>query len=130
MATANIPSHLAHWFLVREQFEPVPDTPGLYRLTHPEQDGLRRTRQAVKDLRRHGYQVHADSALDPALTPGPPQPAAQQGLMGRAAARLAQAAARPPHLGSPLTATPGHAPRPTTVPGTGMGPSARPGRGR
>ncbi|WP_330347801.1 hypothetical protein [Streptomyces sp. NBC_00582] len=43
-ATANIPTHLAHWFLVREQFEPVPDTPGLYRLAHPEQDGLRRTR--------------------------------------------------------------------------------------
>ncbi|MFF0201926.1 hypothetical protein [Streptomyces sp. NPDC005017] len=108
----------------------MPNTPGLYRLTHPEQDGLRRTRQAVKDLRHHGYQVHADSTLDPTLTPGPPQPTAQQGLRDRRA-RLAQAAAaRPPHLGSPLTATPGHATRPTTVPGTAMGPSARPGRGR
>ncbi|CAM5445502.1 hypothetical protein SHIRM173S_00300 [Streptomyces hirsutus] len=55
--TALMPAHLAHWFLVREQFEPVPDSPGLYRLTASERDGPRRTRQAAQDLRRHGYAV-------------------------------------------------------------------------
>jgi hypothetical protein len=125
IATANVPPHLAHWFLVREQFEPVPDTPGLYRLTHPEKDGLRRARQAVKDLRRHGYQVHTDSVLDP----GPPQPTVQQGL-ATPRARIAQAAARPAYLPPALTTTPVPAPRPTTVPGIGIGPSSKPGRGR
>ncbi|WP_455358359.1 hypothetical protein [Streptomyces sp. SYSU K21746] len=31
--TSSMPGHLAHWFLVREQFEPVPGEPGLFRLT-------------------------------------------------------------------------------------------------
>ncbi|MFC9228405.1 hypothetical protein ACFTZI_05450 [Streptomyces decoyicus] len=96
-ATANIPAHLADWFLVREQFEPVPGTPGLYRLTRPEQDGIRRTRQAVHDLRRHGYEVQADYALAPGRSAGPPQPVARNGLMERRN-RVAQAAAtRSPH---------------------------------
>ena len=59
-ATAHTPIHLADWYLTREQFERVPGTPGLYRLTHPEQDGARRTRQAVHDLRAQGFAVYAD----------------------------------------------------------------------
>ncbi|GAX49524.1 hypothetical protein SO3561_01013 [Streptomyces olivochromogenes] len=27
--TADLPAHLAHWYLEREQFEPVPGEPGL-----------------------------------------------------------------------------------------------------
>ncbi|GHH95417.1 hypothetical protein GCM10017779_58740 [Streptomyces capillispiralis] len=61
--TASMPAHLAHWYLEREQFEPVPGEPGLYRLSEPERDGVRRTRQAVHDLRRHGYTVQATCAL-------------------------------------------------------------------
>ncbi|MGW2917764.1 hypothetical protein ACWDBF_07850 [Streptomyces angustmyceticus] len=91
-APANIPAHLADWFLVREQFEPVPGTPGLYRLTHPEQDGIRRTRQAVHDLRHHGYDVKADYSLDPGSGASPPQPVVHNGLMERRS-RIAQAAA-------------------------------------
>ncbi|GAA1160019.1 hypothetical protein GCM10009654_15270 [Streptomyces hebeiensis] len=94
---------LADWYLVREQFEPVIGIPGLYRLTHPEQDGARRTRQAVHDLRRHGFEVQADYSLDPALTPDPPQPAVRNTLMERRQ-RIAQAsAARSPQRGTPPT---------------------------
>ncbi|NGO48195.1 hypothetical protein [Streptomyces ureilyticus] len=126
-ATANIPAHLAHWFLIREQFEPVPDTPGLYRLTHPEQDGIRRTRQAVHDLRRHGYEVQADYALDPTRTPGPPKPAARNGLRDRRT-RIAQAAAtRSPQRPSVVAATPG---RPMPQPAADHAPAAGNGRGR
>ncbi|MER5215373.1 hypothetical protein ABT063_33710 [Streptomyces sp. NPDC002838] len=125
-ATANIPAHLAHWFLVREQFEPVPDTPGLYRLTRPEQDGFRRTCQAVHDLRRHGYEVQADDALDPALTAPPPRPAARNGLTDRRT-RIAQAAARSPQRPSVVAATPG---RPMPQPAAGHTPAADKGRAR
>lgn len=86
--------HLADWFLTRVQFEAVPGDPGLYRLTDPEKDGRRRTRQAVHDLRRHGYTVHADIALDPAQSAGPPAPALPNGLYERRS-RIAQAAGRP-----------------------------------
>ncbi|MFF2189677.1 hypothetical protein [Streptomyces sp. NPDC058155] len=86
--------HLADWFLTRVQFEPVPGDPGLYRLTGPGRDGRRRTRQAVHDLRRHGYTVHADIALDPAQSAGPPTPALPNGLSERRS-RIAQAAGRP-----------------------------------
>ncbi|MFF6783798.1 hypothetical protein [Streptomyces sp. NPDC012510] len=134
IATANIPPHLAQWFLAREQFEPVPDTPGLYRLAHPEQDGVRRTRQAVHDLRRLGYAVQAEPALDPARTPGPPQPAVRNGLTERRT-RVAQAAAtHSPQQAPPLTATPmsGHpGPQPAAAaPAAGPGRSAGPARGR
>ncbi|MBT2509204.1 hypothetical protein J7I98_25635 [Streptomyces sp. ISL-98] len=101
--TSSMPAHLAHWFLVREQFEPVPDQPGLFRLTEPERDGPRRTRQAVHDLRQKGYTVHADVALDPAEAPSPPRPSLPNGLMERRS-RLAQAAAaRSPQRGPALT---------------------------
>lgn len=131
-ATANIPAHLADWFLVREQFEPVPGTPGLYRLTHPEQDGIRRTRQAVHDLRRHGYEVQADYSLDPGRSASPPQPAVLNGLMERRN-RIAQAAATrsPQRLTAPPTTIPEAAPpHPTSVPVNGRAQTAGKGRGR
>ncbi|MFB8352965.1 hypothetical protein [Streptomyces niveus] len=94
-ASPQLAPHLADWFLTRVQFEPVPGDPGLYRLTDPERDGPRRTRQAVNDLRRHGYTVHADIALDPTQSAGPPTtPALPNGLSERRA-RIAQAAGRP-----------------------------------
>ncbi|MDG9700921.1 hypothetical protein [Streptomyces sp. DH37] len=110
---------LAHWFLVREQFEPVPGKPGMFRLTEPERDGPRRTRQAVHDLRHHGYTVHADHALDPAASASPPRPSPNE-LMERRS-RLAQAAAgRSPQRGPAPTAAPPTArpvpPRPTYAP--------------
>ncbi|MGW6454393.1 hypothetical protein ACWF94_00450 [Streptomyces sp. NPDC055078] len=89
--TSSMPSHLAHWYLEREQFEPVPGEHGLYRLSEPERDGPRRTRQAVHDLRRQGYTVQADIALDPASA-GRPRPDRPNGLQERRS-RLAQAAA-------------------------------------
>ncbi|MFD9841036.1 hypothetical protein [[Kitasatospora] papulosa] len=131
-ATANIPAHLADWFLVREQFEPVPDTPGLYRLTHPEQDGIRRTRQAVHDLRRHGYEVQADYSLHPGRSASPPQPAVRNGLVERRN-RIAQAAATrsPQRLTAPTTTIPGAAPpQPASVPVNGHAQTAGKGRGR
>ncbi|MFE9367814.1 hypothetical protein ACFYNN_34700 [Streptomyces sp. NPDC006978] len=90
--TPSISPHLAQWFLLREQFEPVPGEPGLFRLNEPERDGLRRTRQAVHDLRSQGYTVQADIRLDPALSAGPARPVRPNGLAERRG-RLAQAAA-------------------------------------
>ncbi|WP_405928100.1 hypothetical protein OG554_05265 [Streptomyces griseus] len=90
--TATMPAHLAHWYLERETFEPVPGEPGLYRLSEPERDGPRRVRQAVHDLRSQGYTVQADIRLDPALSAGPARPVRPNGLTERRA-RLAQAAA-------------------------------------
>ncbi|GGZ40540.1 hypothetical protein [Streptomyces poonensis] len=105
--TSSMPVHLAHWFLTREQFEPVPGTPGLFRLTEPERDGPRRTRQAVQDLRRLGFAVQADVALD--LTPSarPPRPASSDRLLQRHS-RIAQAAAArsTQRGGAPTTAAP------------------------
>ncbi|MFI5804378.1 hypothetical protein [Streptomyces sp. NPDC051561] len=49
-------------------FEPVPGT-DLHRLSEPSQDGMRRARQAVSDIRNLGIRVQADFVLDPLLTP-------------------------------------------------------------
>ncbi|MGI5438715.1 hypothetical protein ACQEV4_15245 [Streptomyces shenzhenensis] len=89
--TSSLPAHIAHWYLEREQFEPVPGEPGLYRLSEPERDGRRRTRQAVDDLRLLGYTVQADMRVDPAVSASPPRPVRPNGLQERR--RLAQAAA-------------------------------------
>ncbi|WTK18199.1 hypothetical protein OG422_28985 [Streptomyces sp. NBC_01525] len=86
--TSSIPLHLAHWFLSREQFEPVPGRPTLFRLSEPERDGPRRTRQAVHDLRHQGYAVHADFVLDAPASVGPSRPARLEHR-----SRLARAAA-------------------------------------
>lgn len=90
-ATAAITPHLADWYLQHEQFEPVPGRPDLYRLAHPDQDLRRRARQTVHDLRRHGFTVHADLSLDPAVTAAPPRPA-QTNCLAERRARIAQAA--------------------------------------
>ncbi|MFJ7779309.1 hypothetical protein [Streptomyces yangpuensis] len=108
-ATAAIAPHLAAWYLQHEQFEPVPDRPDLYRLAHPGQDVRRRTRQSVHDLRRHGFTVHADLSLDPAVTAAPPRPS-QSNCLTERRARIAQAAsARSPQqrtgAGPQITAT-------------------------
>ncbi|MGC0400388.1 hypothetical protein RKD27_003032 [Streptomyces sp. SAI-126] len=89
--TSSLPAHIAHWYLEREQFEPVPGEPGLYRLSEPERDGRRRTRQAVDDLRLLGYTLQADMRVDPAVSASPPRPVRPNGLQERR--RLAQAAA-------------------------------------
>ncbi len=105
-ANASMPAYLAHWFLVREQFEAVPDEPGLYRLTDPERDGPRRTLQAAQDLRHHGYAVHIDA--DIALTPAnPPRPHRPKGLVERRN-HIAQAAASqsPRRRTAPTTSPP------------------------
>ncbi|WP_043267083.1 hypothetical protein [Streptomyces sp. CT34] len=136
--TANIPTHLAHWFLVREQFVPVLATPGLYRLTNPDQDGMRRTRQAVHDLRSYGYAVQADYSLDPVVTPGPPHnPIAVHGHGDghtERRSRIAQAAAaRSPQRGPALTTSPGARaipPRPSYSPTVGVTQSTGGARGR
>ncbi|WP_435608582.1 hypothetical protein [Streptomyces sp. C10-9-1] len=104
--TTSMPAHLAHWLLEREQFEPVPGKSRLYRLVEPERDGPRRTRQAVHDLRRQRYTVHADIALDPAASAGPPRPVRPNGLQERRS-RLAQAAAgRTTQRAAPPTTSP------------------------
>lgn len=113
---SSMPAHLAHWFLVREQFEPVLDQPGLFRLTEPEHDGPRRTRQAVHDLRRHGYDVHADVSPAPAASPSPPRRTRRprpRGLMERRD-RIAQAAAArsPQWRPAPTTSAPAARPMP------------------
>jgi hypothetical protein len=115
-----MPAHIADWYLIHEQFEQVPERPGLYRLTDPGRDGLHRGRQAVADLRAQGFTVQADYTLEPAPEPGLPEQ-----LVNARQTRLAQAAAsRSPQLRT----TPGTAPAPVTAgvpvaPTTG-GPSA------
>ncbi|MGW5679750.1 hypothetical protein ACWEV4_32520 [Streptomyces sp. NPDC003860] len=104
-ATAHTPIHLADWYLTREQFEQVPGTPGLYRLTRPDHDGARRTRQAVHDLRAHGFAVSADYTLDPASGPGLPERLVNT--------RLARAATtRSPQLRTTVSPLPAPAPVP------------------
>ncbi|MFI7182064.1 hypothetical protein [Streptomyces anthocyanicus] len=104
--TSSIPQHLAHWFLEREQFDPVPDEPGLYRLSEPERDGPRRTRQAVHDLRRRGYIVQADIRLEPALSTGPRRPVRPHGLQERRSRLALAAAGRTTQRSTPPTASP------------------------
>ncbi|MEI5100912.1 hypothetical protein RB200_23220 [Streptomyces sp. PmtG] len=129
--TATVTPHLAEWFLTREQFEPIPDLPGVYRITQPEQDGQRRTRQAVQDLRRHGFSVQADYSLDPALTPEPARPYVRNGLLERRQ-RIAQSAASASPQRAPALSTAPARPsaQPAAVPIAGRAPGVGPGRGR
>lgn len=121
-ASPELTPHLADWFLTRIQFEPVPGDPGLYRLTDPDQQGRRRSRQAVHALRRHGYTVHADISLDPAQSAGPPTPALPNGLSERRS-RIAQAAGRPSQQRPvPTTRAPSVRPLPS---GPGYTPTVR-----
>ncbi|MFE0380181.1 hypothetical protein ACFW1M_32515 [Streptomyces inhibens] len=121
--SSSMPAHLAHWFLDREQFVPVPDQPGLFRLTEPERDGPRRTRQAAHDLRRHGYAVQTDVALDPAASAGPPRPTQSNGLSEQRS-RIAQAAAgQSPQYG--MTPTASLPPARSALPEPGYAPTAQ-----
>ncbi|MFJ8676325.1 hypothetical protein [Streptomyces sp. NPDC093589] len=107
---SSLPAHLADWFLVREQFESVPDEPGLYRLTETERDGPRRTRQAAQDLRGHGYSVHVDADVAPtsAHAPHPNELAERRSHIAHAAAsrspqqRAAPAPSQPSARSIPL----------------------------
>ncbi|MFJ9789409.1 hypothetical protein [Streptomyces globosus] len=94
--TTAITSHLAAWYLEREQFEPVPGQADLFRLTQPDHDLRRRARQTVHDLRRQGFTVHADLSLDPAETAPPNAPARANSAAQRLARIARAAAARPP----------------------------------
>ncbi|MDT0438715.1 MULTISPECIES: hypothetical protein [Streptomyces] len=118
--TSLIPQHLAHWFLEREQFEPVPDEPGLYRLSEPERDGPRRTGQADHDLRCRGYIVQADIRLDPALSTGPRRPVRSNELQERCSQPAQAAAGRTTQRFTPPTTSPPSArpipPKPTYAP--------------
>ncbi|MFD7137034.1 hypothetical protein [Streptomyces sp. NPDC059894] len=129
--TSAVPAHLAHWYLVREQFEPVPGEAGLYRLSEPERDGPRRTRQAVHDLRRQGYTVQADIRLDPAPSAGPPRPVRPHGAQERRSRLAPAAAGRTTQRSIPSTTSPPSArpipPKPTYAPAIHL---TAPGGGR
>ncbi|MFE0055293.1 hypothetical protein [Streptomyces sp. NPDC059003] len=103
----------------------------MYRLTQPEQDGQRRTRQAVQDLRRHGFAVQADYSLDPAITPAPARPYVRNGLLERRQ-RIAQAAAATSPQRAPALSTAPAQPsaQPAAVPVAGPTHGVGPGRGR
>lgn len=103
--TPRITPHLAEWFLVREQFEPVTGAAGLYRLTDVQRDGIRRARQTVKDLRNLGYTVHADRVLEPAGT-GRTRAALTTSTEQRRARLSHAAAARSPQTAPARTGVP------------------------
>ncbi|MGX1268287.1 hypothetical protein [Streptomyces phaeoluteigriseus] len=54
------------WMLRGFDFHPVPDQPTLYALADQNHDGHGRTSRAIELLRKAGYQVDVDVALDPA----------------------------------------------------------------
>ncbi|MFI6061480.1 hypothetical protein [Streptomyces sp. NPDC051286] len=57
------------WMLKAFDFHPVPDQPTLYALADQSRDGHGRTSRAIELLRKAGYQVDVDAALDPSLAP-------------------------------------------------------------
>ncbi|MEU7449148.1 hypothetical protein [Streptomyces diastaticus] len=65
------PKNLAasSWMLKGFDFHPVPDQPTLYALADQNRDGHGRTSRVIELLRKAGYQVDVDAALDPALVP-------------------------------------------------------------
>ncbi|MGQ4352888.1 hypothetical protein [Streptomyces drozdowiczii] len=69
------------WMLKGFDFHPVPDQPTLYALAHQERDEHGRTSRAVELLRKAGYQVDVDAALDPSL-PSDAAPARDRGPLG------------------------------------------------
>ncbi|MFD5654055.1 hypothetical protein [Streptomyces sp. NPDC127039] len=68
---AATPKNLAAsaWMLRGFDFHPVPDQPTLYALADRDRDGQARTTRAVELLRKAGYRVDVDAALDPAIAP-------------------------------------------------------------
>ncbi|MFE9826702.1 hypothetical protein ACFYSH_32025 [Streptomyces sp. NPDC005791] len=69
------------WMLKGFDFHPVPDQPTLYALAHQERDGHGRTSRAVELLRKAGYRVDVDAALDPSLA-SDAAPARTRGALG------------------------------------------------
>ncbi|MGW9328382.1 hypothetical protein [Streptomyces koyangensis] len=57
------------WMLKGFDFHPVPDQPTLYALANQNRDGQGRTTRAIELLRKAGYRVDVDAALDPGLAP-------------------------------------------------------------
>ncbi|MFC8708876.1 MULTISPECIES: hypothetical protein [unclassified Streptomyces] len=108
IANEGFPAHLAHWYLTREQFEPVPGHTGLFRLTEPKRDGPRRTRQAVHDLRAQGYTVTTDIGLDPQPQPRPQGPS----RLGRPTVAQAASTRSPQHRSTPTASPPAARPIP------------------
>ncbi|MGW2600279.1 hypothetical protein [Streptomyces klenkii] len=107
-------------------FQPVPGSK-LYALTQPDQDGNRRTRQAITSLRAARYRVDADLTLDP----GPPsarQGDAHERPLVRGAVRrttaTAQAAVSRSAALADRTGLPPIPPRPGTPAVTPPGPSS------
>ncbi|GAA2273205.1 hypothetical protein GCM10010368_48230 [Streptomyces roseiscleroticus] len=58
------------WMLKRFDYHPVPDQPSLYALANQNGDGQGRTIRAIELLRKAGYRVDVDAALDPSLADG------------------------------------------------------------
>ncbi|MGW4492345.1 hypothetical protein [Streptomyces sp. NPDC004376] len=92
------------WMLTRLDFHPVPGHDSLYALSDQHRDGQGRAVQAVALLRRSGYQVDVDAALDPSLNSGP-----DRFRRLRAGGDPDVAFAEHPHLGV-VAATDDHAP--------------------
>ncbi|MFD8916024.1 hypothetical protein [Streptomyces sp. NPDC059575] len=92
------------WMLTRLDFHPVPGHDSLYALSDQHRDGQGRAVPAVALLRRSGYQVDVDAALDPSLGPGP-----DRFRRLRAGGDPDVAFAEHPHLGV-VAATDDHAP--------------------
>lgn len=105
--TTQVTPHLAAWLLTCEQFELVPGTADLYRLTGQDHDPWRRGRQAVHDLRQAGFAVQADYSLDPAQS-APSVAARGNGPAERRARIAAAAASRSPQR--PLATVPSATP--------------------
>ncbi|MGW4290422.1 hypothetical protein ACWEIK_26215 [Streptomyces sp. NPDC004673] len=92
------------WMLTRLDFHPVPGHDSLYALRDQHRDGPDRAGRAVALLRRSGYQVDVDAALDPSLDSGP-----DGSRRLRAGGDPDVAFAEHPHLGV-VAATDDHAP--------------------
>lgn len=116
--THRIPAHLGDWFLKRLQFEPVAGEQGLYRLTEPDRDGLRRTHQAAQALRAQGYAVYLDANIAPA-TPAGANPS-RSPVSTERRGRIAQLAGVRSHTPRSAPATNPPSRRPVPVPAVRM----------
>ncbi|MEU0447533.1 hypothetical protein [Streptomyces tendae] len=77
------------WMLKGFDFHPIPEQPTLYALANQARDGQGRTTRAIELLRKAGYRVDADAALDPALTPGT-APVRDRGPLGEPDVAIAE----------------------------------------
>ncbi|MCV2458235.1 hypothetical protein OEB94_02900 [Streptomyces sp. ICN988] len=77
------------WMLKGFDFHPVPEQPTLYALANQSRDGQGRTARAIELLRKAGYRVAVDIALDPALAPGT-APVRDRGPLGEPDVAIAE----------------------------------------